>query len=554
MKQVLPARIELSRALYWALLVLSIGVYLAQAFLQPFSLRYDPFVIQDDARQFLAWMPRISDPSLLADDLTADYWQSVSPPLYALPFRLLALIGIEPGITARLLPVLLIVLSAALAWPLAKQMAPDPIATFVSASLVMVLIVHDDSIFSSTPRAMAAPLVLLFLKGLLDEKPLPILAALGLLALIYPAPAMACLGMLCLSRLKLVPKLGLDLGWRSIALVAAGCLITLGLALAFRGELERWQPILTFEQAKGLPNLMSPQGRNTLLQRDGSIGWLCSPRMGYLPEVVKCRSALLGPGSLVNLLIFAPMAWLGFGYLRQNNPKNPDRIYLLATAATLVCWAAAALVMFKLHLPSRYSQRLLAPLEMLAIGRLVGDALAASYLYARPRKLLWATLGLLLVAFATPKTLLKRPQDRQGLEYIAKLSPGVRIGGLADDLNMVSALTGRRVLASTEHAIPYQLGYYGPYRARLADSMRAVTAPDAHQLAAYIAKYRLDVVAVDPDILRSGLPPKRYRATLPDVIIAPGRPALASAPTTCRLYSGKRLILFDGACLQAWGG
>lgn len=535
------------------LLALTVGtvlVYLALAFFRPGTLRPDLWVIQDDARQFLAWMPRLTDPGAMRGNLLADYWQSVSPPLYRLPFALLAWIGVPPPLTALLLPAVLFPLTALILWPVALRMLGRPFPAFCGAGLVMAHLVHEDSLWSSTPRAVATPLLLLFAHGLLSDRPRIILAALMLMALIYPAPAITCLAMLGLSRLRLFPRPRINLSCQSILLVGTAALLVVSAGLSFRGEVSRWKPVLTFAQIDTVPSMTAPGERGTVVQADGQIGWVCSPRMGFLPEIVPCSRGKIGLGGLVNVLLFLPMLLLGWRAIHRGDPDDPDRVYTLAVAAALVCWTVAALVLFKLHLPSRYSQRVLAPLELLAVARVTADLLAARATVRTRRVMGGIGAALLLPAFLTPLPKLKRPSDERAVARIAALPAGTRLAGVADELNLVPALTGRTVLATSEHDIPYQLGYYRPFHQRLRDSVLAVTSPQPQAIAAFVRRYRIDIVVVDKDVLLTGKLPRPYRLKLPDLRLPVARAALASAP--CRSFTGQHLILFNGECLMRW--
>ena len=102
-------RIQLSserswRNLLFGLTAVTALIYTYLAFFEPGTLTYAPFTIQDDARQFLAWMSRLGDSAAMQGDLIADYWQSVCPPFYRAIYAAAAAIGLTPTVFARLLP------------------------------------------------------------------------------------------------------------------------------------------------------------------------------------------------------------------------------------------------------------------------------------------------------------------------------------------------------------------------------------------------------------------------------------------------------------------
>jgi len=65
------------------------------------------WVVQDDARQHVFWMERYLDPELFPNDLIADYFQAVAPLGYTSIYKLGTLLGIDPLIFNKLIPVAL---------------------------------------------------------------------------------------------------------------------------------------------------------------------------------------------------------------------------------------------------------------------------------------------------------------------------------------------------------------------------------------------------------------------------------------------------------------
>ena len=71
-----------------------------------FAFHHD-YVVQDDARQHIVWLQRYIDPNLFPNDAIADYFTSVAPLGYKSFYWLLARVGIEPIILAKILPLFL---------------------------------------------------------------------------------------------------------------------------------------------------------------------------------------------------------------------------------------------------------------------------------------------------------------------------------------------------------------------------------------------------------------------------------------------------------------
>ena len=194
------------------------------------------------------------------------------------------MIGIEPVVTAKLLVPLLLIASALAAWRVATAIAPRPVIAFITAACAMLVILHDDAIFSATPRAFFAPLFLVFLDGLLRERRIQAVVALAALAAIYPAPALVGLTMLGLSRIDWARGTRPRLARGSILLVAAATIAVALAVLPLRQGTQRWTPNVTLAEARTMPVFMSPEGRSNLVEADGRIHWLCSDRVGFVPR------------------------------------------------------------------------------------------------------------------------------------------------------------------------------------------------------------------------------------------------------------------------------
>lgn len=547
------------RNLLYGLTAVTALVYLYNALFEPGTLDFAPYTIQDDARQFLAWMSRLGDSSAMQGDLLADYWQSVCPLLYRLLFGLFALVGIEPALFARLLPVALLALSAWMAWRVALQLSKRPVVAFVAAALVIGFVLHEDSIYSATPRAFSTPLFLVFLDGLLRDRGWVTIPALFLLGLLYPTTALVGLTMLGLSRIGWRP-FRIDFSARSWLLGGLGAAAVAIAIIPFAGATSAWEPTLTLTQALEMPNLGTAEGRSNIVGVSGEVDLLCQARMGLLPEIVPCWSTRIAV--LPNLLLMVPMlllAWRAARVTRYRPGEEPgDLIHAWALVAAIAWWIVAIAVAFNLHLPSRYTQRTLSILEFLALGQMLGAWLDRRL---RGRRRATGTIlggGLLalflLASFATPTPGLGEPADKAAVDRLAALPPDSVVGGVSNQLDYVPALTGRSTLATIEHAIPYHTGYFTPLRERLESSLAAVASPDPRVLADYVQRYGVDVIAVDRALFEYGELPARWATVVPDAVqvaqqqLEQGPSVLQQRARNCVLHAGA-LVLLDAPCL-----
>lgn len=534
-------------------------IFLWNALIQPGTFAFAPFTIQDDARQFLSWMSRLSDPHALEGDLLADYWQSVCPFLYRALFGAAEMVGIAPGLFARLLPAALLVLSAWMAWRVALQLSRRPVAAFVASALLTGFLLHEDSLYSATPRAFSAPLFLMFIDGLLRNRGWQMIPSLFLLGLLYPTTALVGLVMLGLSRIGWRP-FRIDVSLRTWLLCGIGA-AAVGLAvIPLAGSTAQWEPTLSLSQALDLPNLNTPFGRSAIVGLSGDVDLLCQARMGLLPEIVPCWTTRFAV--LPNILLMLPMlilAWRAARTSRYQPGGEPGGLLnLWALIAAIAWWIIALAVAFELHLPSRYTQRTLSILEFLAIGQMAGSWLDARL--QRPGRSLATMLGgtgiflFLAISFATPTPGLSRPVDPAAIERLAAMPDATVVGGVSDQLDFIPALAGRRTVATIEHSIPYHQGYFRQIEARLRAALAAVSSPDPAVLADYVRRYDVDVIAADPALIANGEVPPRWKTVEPDAVAAAeqnflrGPSVLQQRWRGCLIHDG-RLTLLDAACL-----
>jgi hypothetical protein len=471
------------RTLLYVLTALAALVYLNNALFEPGTLTFAPYTIQDDARQFLTWMSRLDDAGALQGDLLADYWQSVCPPFYQFIYTAMNAIGAgaDPVRAAAAGGASVLLRVDGVADRAVHDEAPGGgvrgrrIRDQLRAARGFDLQRHaarllHPAVPAVPGRAAAGPRV--------DHDPgaVPARAALS-------DDALVGLTMMGLSRIGWRP-FRIDLSARSWLLGALG-VAAVGLAIVpFAGSTSAWEPTLNLEQALAMPNLGTAEGRSTVVGLTGSVDYLCSARMGLLPEIVPCWSTRIAV--LPNLLLMVPMLLLAFRAVRgtryQPGEEPGDLIHAWALIAAIAWWTVAIAVAFQLHLPSRYTQRTLSVLEFLAIGQLLGPLLERRL---KGRRSTWGTMivgGLFalffLASFATPTPGLSQPADRQAVDRIAALPAGAVVGGVSDQLDYLPALTGRSTLATIEHSIPYHSGYFTPLRERLEGALAAVSSPD----------------------------------------------------------------------------
>ncbi|HEY9674836.1 MAG TPA: hypothetical protein V6D11_25575 [Waterburya sp.] len=551
-----------------------------------------PYVVQDDARQHVFWMQRFLDPELFPNDLIADYFQSVAPAGYKVIYHLAAAIGFDPMIFNKWLPIMLGLIATAYCFNVALQLLPIPAAGFVSTLLLNQSLWLKDDLVSGTPRAFMYPLFLAFLYYLLRRSLLPCLVALALQGLFYPSTLLICAGVLVVRVVHWeAGKLRLSCDRRDYLLCAAGLGVTLLVLLPLVLESSQFGPATSVAEARMMPEF-ADAGRARFFLDSPFEFWLYADRSGLFPY----EWARLP-------YFYLPLLLLGLTLLLLYELRHPSRfplvreitsnIAVLAQIA-LVSWGlfiAAHALLFKLYLPSRYTQYSIRILTALAgaiaaivlldaIFRWVGDRSDSQ----PPKRQFWAlALTALLSAtlifypvllkasgFSLPRTLLYSVGEVPELyQFFLQQPKDTLIASLARGTEDLPSFSKRSILVSREHALPYHKGYYSQFRQRAIDLINAQYSPEINQVQSFIQKYGVDFWIVDRAYLtaysgqnssQKQAPPelnnrwlKQYPATTEarrqwEQGIIPVLPSIAER---CSVFPTKDLVVLQATCITS---
>jgi hypothetical protein len=182
------------QVIFWLFLSLIFAsIYAGIALQKAFSNEY---VVQDDARVYIFWMQRFSDPSLLPRDWLANYFQSVTPAGYAALYHLMSICRISPLLFSKILPAILGLITTFYCFFVTLEIFPVPVTAFLSSLLFNQTLWLRDDLVSATPRAFISPLILAFLYYLLRGAWVPVCISIALLGLFYPLGVFLCAGIL----------------------------------------------------------------------------------------------------------------------------------------------------------------------------------------------------------------------------------------------------------------------------------------------------------------------------------------------------------------------
>ena len=242
------------------------------------------YVVQDDARTFLFWMERFTDPSLFPNDLIASYFSAVSPPGYTALHRVAATVfGIDPFVLNKVLPIVLGLIMTVYAYAVCLQLLRVPAAAFAAATILNESVWRADSIPSGTPRAFIYPIFLAFLYYSLRRQRVAVLFTVGLMGLFYPQMTTIMLGTLCLGLLRWERgRLRLSTDRAEWAVCISAIVLAVGIVAVAIQQSARFGPVTTASQARQMIEF-TYYGRTAYFTNDWWRFWVVGERSGVFP-------------------------------------------------------------------------------------------------------------------------------------------------------------------------------------------------------------------------------------------------------------------------------
>ncbi|MEW6494864.1 MAG: hypothetical protein AB1589_20440 [Cyanobacteriota bacterium] len=555
----------------------------------------NPYIVQDDAQQHVFWMRRFLDPELFPNDLIADYFQSVAPPGYKALYQLAAVIGIDPLVFNKWLPLTLGLITTSYCFWLCLQLLPVPATGFISALLLNQSLWLKDDLISGTARAFMYPLFLAFLYYLLRRSLLPCLVALALQGLFYPSAMVISAGILVVRMVRWESgQLRFSSDRQDYLFCATGLGVTLLVLLPLVLQSSPFGPTATVAQARIMPEF-ADEGRSRFFLHSPFEFWLYADRSGFFPY----------EWSRLPFFYF-PVLLLSLGLLLPYQLRHPSRfplvrqitsnINVLAQIALVSfgLYIAAHALLFKLYLPSRYTQYSIRILTAIAGGIAVIVLLDAIFRWAGDRThsqhpkrqlralIVAALLGIALVCYPVllKVTAVSLPssyyykvgQEPELYKFFLQQPKDTLIASLIPQTDELPTFAKRSVLVSREHALPYHQGYYKQIRQRVMDLMDAQYSPDLKQVQHFIQNYGVDFWIVERSYLAADQsqnslpkppPPElndRWLKQFPVTAEVQRRweqgiiPALPSVAQHCSVFETQDLVVLKASCILKASG
>ncbi len=370
--------------------------------------------------------------------------------------------------------------------------------------------------------------------------------------------------------------------WHTWLFCGAGLTVAFLVLLPYAVGTSEFGPTVTAAAARTLPEF-GPSGRARFFLPVFWEFWFNASRSG-----IRLATALMPPlvyaGLLLPLMLCVRRR---FPVLQQLSPE----IVLLPqlVVVSLGGFAIAHLLLFKLHLPSRYTQHsvrivmvLAAAIALLALidrllhwaadFRQVGRRLRARQQWGGQwrrgqRQAIALTTVVLLAGTLIFYPLLFETFLWTGYslgsaprlyEFFAQQPKAILVASLAEEANNLPSFAQRSILLGREYAIPYHQGYYREIRQRASDLIQAQYTPDLSVVQAFIQQYNIDFWLLD----RSAFNPayvanndwfQQYQPAAAEAVrqLEQGQtPAIATLVTDCTAFSTESLIVLDAACLN----
>ncbi len=554
-----------SRLIFWFFLSLAFAIIygilsLQQAFEQP-------NLVQDDARQHVFWMGRFIDNELFSGDLIANYFQSVAPAGYSTVYKIAAFLGIKPLVFCRIVPVIISIISTVYFFLFCLELLPIPLTGFIGSLLLNQVIWLKDDVASGTPRAFIYPIFISFLYYLAKDSIIGVGITIALIGLFYPQYVLVAAGILVI---RLLYKASLH--HPKINLIGLG--IAFLILLPYALKTSDFGPAITRAEAMQSVEFF-PNGRSMFFHAKPMDFWLTGRRSGMFPKslftpVTQCL------GLLLPFLVCFRSA---FPIANQITTKVWILVQLLLSSITLFFLAHALL--FKLHLPSRYTglsfriiiasataisitlvlDRLLKGLES-QISQIKSSSQLVSHLQSGICLSLILIIcgGLLFYPSLVPFFPLVKYREGKAVElytFFKQQPKDILIASLSGEINQIPTFAQRSILVGREYTIPYQLGYYRQMHQRTVDLLQAHYSSDIKDVKNLIQKYGVDFFLIE----RYAFTPEYFQNNDWMLQFEVGQkvieqlkqgkiPALLKTIDQCLGFETQDWIILDGSCIE----
>ena len=524
--------------------------------LSGFGLSLHDYTIQDDARQHVFWLQQLNDPELFQNDLIADYFKSVAPVGYKFLYWLANLLGLEPFVFNKILPLLLGVGTSIYLFLVTLEIFPVPIAGFWATLLLNQNLWLLDDLVSGTPRAFFYILFLGFVYYLLRQQLLLCLLFIVLQGLFYPQVGLISVGILFLNLITQNHR------YFYLSGIITGVAV-LGL---YKLQAVEFNQVITLETARQLPEFASA-GRSAFFLDNPWSFWLTARRSGFFPFEWQ-YFAMCSFGLLLPVISKFPQR---FPLVKQLNAKA--RVIWQIILTSLGLFLLSHLMLFRLHLPSRYSQHTwrvaIALLTGITVTILLHQLINTVAKHSTIRQRIIVAIAFCLLLYPTyavqsyPYRLgYVTGQATELYQFLQEQPKDVVIATLSSEGDFIPSLAQRTVLTGSEYSIPYHWDYYQQIRQRTRDLIQAQYTPSQAKLEQFINQYQIDLwlikrTAFTPKYLNQNDWLGQFHSAIPqsekESALNSGKhldqPAIGDKIDACTIFQTTDFYLLDAKCI-----
>ncbi len=465
------------------------------------------YLIQDDARIHVVWLQKFLDPELFPNDFLADYFTSFLPWGFKGIYWLGVKIGIEPLIFAKFLPSILGLITSIYTFYFSLKIIPNQFTAFLSSLMITQLIWTNDDLISATPRAFVYPLFAAFLYYLASERLFACLLVMFVMGLFYPQVLLVEISILGLRIIDFKRKFYLTNRFEAYQCFGLGLMVVAIALFPFTQRSPEWATSVTASQMAQIPEF-NAQGRTFFY----GVGWV---------------KFLFAGDSGLCLPNFPPIIWAGFALpwllVKSSGARSLKTIAVITpklkilgqvTAASLIMYGLAHLLLLKIHLPSRYTYHTLRFVLALAFAITFTAITEISLNWLANRKqftLLNKVAIIVITAFLTVALIFPMiplvangwlqnwwlGKEARLYQYLADQPKSTMVASLSEEINLIPAFAQRSILIGSEFAFPYHPTYHQEIIQRANDLLNSQYASDPKTLTAFIKKYQIDYLLID---------------------------------------------------------
>lgn len=522
------------------------------------------WLVQDDARQHVFWLARYVDPELFPNDLIADYFQSVAPWGYTSLYKLGIALGIDPFVFNKLIPIPLRIVTAYYFFAWCRTIFPVPSGCLTATLLMNHSLWLKDDIISATPRAFLHPFFLAFLYYFNQQALIPCLVSLIGLSLFYPQMVFIALGMLLLKSIywhNFLPRISYRKRERNFALT--GLIVGILVLLPYALKTSDFAPVISRAEALTMPEFHD--GGRAEFFKDTIWEYLFGRGRAVMVSPTAFRPFILVTSLFLPLLIRNSHK---FPLVQKITPEFKSIGKLLL--ASFGMYVLAHVFLFRLHLPSRYTGNSLRIVVNLCAGITISTLVDRQWRfwqqkYSSSKSKLLITITIIAIAIATYSNFFNpySPPDytlgsHSALyQYLQQQPRYLVVASLARETDNIPSFSQRSVLVSREYAIPYQLGYYKPFKNKVKALIEAQYSPDLTKLQAFINRYKITHWLIEENSFDIGYVannrwlkqyPEEYEKAIAN-LESKQTSALLANKDFCTTFTTGGLAIIDAKCL-----